>query len=166
MSLTGGVIASIPVNSDDEPLGYSIKEFRCKQTEWREYQEKEMEECQTPFFDLMMHISDEKDKIYLGNEELQTVYFLWHHDEIVYIGVTKKLLCRLRGHCQGKDSKIFDSFSFIHVPDDSEVDANNVERRLIGLIKPKYNKTNSRWCPECYEKDCDCSNKFVEIWFK
>lgn len=65
------------------------------------------------------------------------VYFLYHEEELVYIGKATNVSGRIVNHLREK-LKDFNKVYFIRVDLES---LNRVERDLIRKFKPKYNKT-------------------------
>lgn len=65
------------------------------------------------------------------------IYYLYHENEIVYIGQTNCLMRRISEHY---NDKIFDTFSFFIV-DGSKMERLQLEKDLIKKNQPKYNQT-------------------------
>jgi hypothetical protein len=63
------------------------------------------------------------------------IYFLWHGDDIVYIGRSQSILSRLMQHMH--DGKIFDAYSYISC-ELHEIAAK--ERYFIDLFMPRLNR--------------------------
>lgn len=66
------------------------------------------------------------------------VYFLFDGNEIVYIG--KSWNCFLRIAEQTRTDKIFTSWNYIHIENETECNALKIE--LISKYSPKYNRNN------------------------
>jgi len=116
------------------------------------------------------------------------VYFLFNVDvdsgeysfnDLVYIGVAKNLYARLQGHVKGKYKKKFNlikytSLSYVDGEEIHEADSEtpyNIERVLIRVFNPKYNKNHSTWkmqCGCCLGRPdvCECSIDMAKHLFK
>jgi len=86
--------------------------------------------------------SFEKDYILknsLSKNELifSGIYFLISDKEIVYVGKSKDVACRINNH-KKEDVKKFDNVFFIKVP---EKELESTENYYISKFKPKYNKS-------------------------
>jgi len=66
------------------------------------------------------------------------VYFLFHDNELVYIGQGWNCLLRVAEHTRKDSEKIFDRWSYIQI--DGEAERKDVERELVKKLKPKYNR--------------------------
>ena len=66
------------------------------------------------------------------------VYFLFNANELVYIGKGWNCLLRVAEHTRKDSDKIFTSWNYIHIEDKDEYQT--LEKELIGIYKPKYNK--------------------------
>lgn len=62
------------------------------------------------------------------------VYFLWHGDEVVYVGKAVNLLRRIAQHLA---DKTFDHYSYIEC---ALEDLDSIERRAIMALKPRLNR--------------------------
>lgn len=67
------------------------------------------------------------------------VYFLFNENELVYIGKGWNCLLRVAEHTRKDSDKLFTSWNYIHI--ERKQDYETLEKELIGLYKPKYNKT-------------------------
>jgi excinuclease UvrABC nuclease subunit len=65
------------------------------------------------------------------------VYFLFHDEELVYVGKSWNCLLRVAEHTRKETNKVFDSWSYY--PTDYDEDLLELEKELIGLHRPKYN---------------------------
>lgn len=74
-------------------------------------------------------------KFMLGNLRVCGVYFLWHKDELVYVGQTRVLQERLNQHL-GERRKVFDAIGFIPCTID---ELTKIESHFIRRFAPKYN---------------------------
>lgn len=97
--------------------------------------------------------------IWFGDEPVPGVYFLLDGAEVVYVGQSRDIEQRVRGHCKrslgyqlADDAVVgggcanrrmqFESAYYIEV--DVEM-LTEIERRCIDLFKPKYNATHKPW---------------------
>lgn len=69
------------------------------------------------------------------------VYFLLKDEEVVYVGKSKNIGLRVKGHAD-ESTKIFDSFSYILC---NEYDLSNLEGAYVSKLNPKYNRN----LPDC-----------------
>lgn len=66
------------------------------------------------------------------------VYFLYHGDELVYIGQGWNCLLRVAEHTRKDSDKVFTHWSFFPVENESE--RKDLERQLRAQHKPKFNR--------------------------
>jgi len=66
------------------------------------------------------------------------VYFLFHENELVYIGEGWNCFLRVAEHRRKESEKVFTSWNFMLIEDERERKA--LERVLRDKLKPKYNK--------------------------
>ncbi|MEQ1662550.1 MAG: hypothetical protein ABL877_07625 [Thiobacillus sp.] len=66
------------------------------------------------------------------------VYFLFHENELVYIGQGWNCLLRIAEHTRKDSEKIFDRWSYL--PINGEAERKELERELVKSYKPKYNR--------------------------
>lgn len=66
------------------------------------------------------------------------VYFLFHNDEIVYIGQGWNCFLRVAEHTRKDSSKVFTHWSFVEIQ--SETERKVIERELIKKHRPKFNR--------------------------
>lgn len=66
------------------------------------------------------------------------VYFLFHNDEVVYIGQGWNCFLRVAEHTRKDSCKTFTHWSFIEIK--SETDRKALERELIKKHRPKFNR--------------------------
>jgi excinuclease UvrABC nuclease subunit len=66
------------------------------------------------------------------------VYFLYHENDLVYIGQGWNCLLRVAEHTRKDSDKIFNHWSFL--PVESEIDRKQLERELRAKYKPKFNR--------------------------
>ncbi len=85
---------------------------------------------------------DNIDQLNASSKQLEGncsgVYFLFHKKELVYIGKGWNCLLRVAEHTRKDSDKIFTSWNYIHIED--RKDYSELERKLIEIHKPKYNK--------------------------
>ena len=67
------------------------------------------------------------------------IYFLYHDDELAYIGRGWNCLLRVAEHARKASTKIFTHWSFMPIENSFEI--NSTERQLINKYSPKFNKT-------------------------
>ncbi|GFE60801.1 hypothetical protein AOG2_13890 [Geobacter sp. AOG2] len=72
----------------------------------------------------------------LGN--CSGVYFLFHDEDLVYVGQGWNCLLRVAEHTRKDSDKVFTRWSFIPVDDEQE--RKELELKLRMSLKPKYNK--------------------------
>ena len=72
---------------------------------------------------------------------IDSVYFLFKDNLVVYIGYSGVVIKRIGQHLAGLDHKVFDDYSVFYF--DNKEDALYVENTLIHKIRPKYNKQKS-----------------------
>ena len=70
------------------------------------------------------------------------VYFLFNHEELVYIGKGWNCLLRIAEHTRKDSDKVFTSWNYISI-DEADM-RSKVERTLIKTYKPLYNKVYNR----------------------
>ncbi|MBT8141915.1 MAG: GIY-YIG nuclease family protein [Gammaproteobacteria bacterium] len=70
---------------------------------------------------------------------LSGLYFLFDQDELVYIGKGWNCLLRVAEHTRKDSDKEFTSWEYIHIESKKEYSA--LEKKLIKMHTPKYNKT-------------------------
>ena len=66
------------------------------------------------------------------------VYFLFHNDELVYIGQGWNCFLRVAEHTRKNSDKVFTHWGF--EPIKSEAERKDIERDLRKRYKPKFNK--------------------------
>jgi excinuclease UvrABC nuclease subunit len=66
------------------------------------------------------------------------VYFLFHNNELVYIGQGWNCFLRVAEHTRKESEKIFDRWSYIRI--DAETERKSVECELVKTHKTKYNR--------------------------
>lgn len=66
------------------------------------------------------------------------VYFLYHHDEVVYVGQGWNCLLRVAEHTRKESTIEFTSWSYI--PIEGKQLRRNEEKRLIEEYQPRYNR--------------------------
>lgn len=66
------------------------------------------------------------------------VYFLFHNDEVVYIGQGWNCFLRVAEHTRKDSCKIFTHWSYVEV--ESETERKALERELIKKHRPKFNR--------------------------
>ena len=67
------------------------------------------------------------------------IYFLYHDNELVYIGRGWNCLLRVAEHTRKESIKAFTHWSFIPIENPDEIIS--IERQLINKYAPKFNKT-------------------------
>jgi hypothetical protein len=70
------------------------------------------------------------------------VYFLFDANELVYIGESWNCVLRVGEHTKKKGRKVFGSWNFIPVEEES--DRKSFEDLLVQRYQPKYNKAKLR----------------------
>jgi len=96
---------------------------------------------QTSFLDVNAGLVSYHD---FNKTKISAVYFLWHGEEIVYIGQSQHLWARLKQHAsksatnfwKKEKRRVWGSFSYLEVPKDRLID---YEHWFIGLCEPTYN---------------------------
>lgn len=66
------------------------------------------------------------------------MYFLYHGEELVYIGQGWNYLLRVAEHTRKDSDKVFTHWSFFPVENESE--RKDLERQLRAQHKPKFNR--------------------------
>lgn len=66
------------------------------------------------------------------------VYFLFHDDELVYVGQGWNCLLRVAEHTRKDSDKVFNRWNYIRVDDEGE--RKSRERELRAQLKPRFNK--------------------------
>ena len=66
------------------------------------------------------------------------VYFLFDDDELVYIGKGWNCFLRVAEHTRKDSDKIFTSWNYLCI--DNKEKYSSLEKELIQIYKPKYNK--------------------------
>jgi len=69
------------------------------------------------------------------------VYFLFYGDDLVYIGKGWNCLLRVAEHTRKESDKVFTSWNYIPIENKDEYNA--LEKELIKIYQPKYNKIHN-----------------------
>ena len=67
-------------------------------------------------------------------EEMKGIYILSHEKQVLYVGRTRSMKTRLQRH------KDIPYNHVIKIPISLSTDRKHVERKLINLLQPEYNK--------------------------
>ncbi len=93
---------------------------------------------------------DERHVRYMNGEDVslgtfyRLVYLLLQGDEIVYIGCSRNLFCRMEPH-RRRYAGFFDRVAVIRASECqfSDYDMRHLERRMISHIKPPFNRMHT-----------------------
>jgi excinuclease UvrABC nuclease subunit len=86
---------------------------------------------------------EEIEKLFENSIKLEAncpgIYFLFHNEDLVYIGKGWNCLLRIAEHTRKDSVKKFTSWNYIRIDEIEEY--NRIEKELIKKYKPIYNKT-------------------------
>jgi excinuclease UvrABC nuclease subunit len=87
---------------------------------------------------MKIDVASLRNSAFQATGNVSGVYFLFHEQDLVYVGQGWNCLLRVAEHTRKDSDKIFTHWNF--VPIKSESERKQVERELRQSLSPKYNK--------------------------